>query len=83
MKYEDGTVVEHFASAQGTKQLEIIKRHDGAYRFVEWTLDNDEYAGEFWNPTRHSGLFSDADLAKIEAQADLVWFREAMPPDDI
>jgi hypothetical protein len=74
--YEEGRVVLAVADTAGMKQLDFVQRPDSSVRYFEWTLENDEYAGQFWNPTRQSGLFADIALAVAEARADLIWFRE-------
>ena len=79
--YVDGEVIEHIASADGKRQLDIVRRPDGICRFTEHILDHDEYSGDYWAAGFHSGLYSDARAAKADAVAQLGWLRLELPPD--
>jgi hypothetical protein len=69
----------HVLAADGTRRLEILRREDSHFRFIEETRVAGEPPHEpeyYWLPTYESGLYATADGAEREACAVLGWFAE-------
>lgn len=75
MSFEDGEIFRKVVDSSGSKMLEVVRRPEGVGRFVESTLQNDEYAGDYWSPTHHSGLYFSAEEALADANRVLNWLR--------
>ena len=75
MSFEDGELFRKVVDPSGRKMLEVVRRPDGVGRFVESTLQTDEYAGDYWSQTHHSGLYFSAEEALADAIRVLNWLR--------
>lgn len=75
MSFLDGEVFLKVEDPSGTRILEVVKRPDGVGRFVEWTQEYDEYAGDYWAPSHESGLYASAEDALTEARKILSWLK--------
>lgn len=71
----DGEIFQKIVDPSGQKMLEVVKRPDGIGRFVESTLEHDEYSGDYWSPSYESGLYFSAEEALEEARKILSWLR--------
>jgi hypothetical protein len=77
VKYTNGTTIKTIASADGSRQVDLVARDDGMFQWHEhvWTA-GDEYTGPYWAPGWMSGLYSTAQLAERGAVGELPWFRD-------
>lgn len=73
MRPQDGEVVQSLTHPSGDRMVQIIRRPDGSARFVEYAIAHTPDTGDYWTPTRKSGLYPNASEAMVAACAILAW----------
>ena len=73
MAYIDGELIQTLTNPSGTKKLELVRRPDGAGRFVEYARLHDQDTGDYWGQTRQSGLYPSVSEALADARLSIGW----------
>ncbi|WP_156139435.1 hypothetical protein [Sphingomonas sp. 35-24ZXX] len=65
-----------FKSSDGKYEIELQRREDGFYQWVEWTWwAGDEYVDDYMTPTYFSGIYETAKAAESDIRRT-PWLRE-------
>lgn len=73
MRHQDGEVIQSLTHPSSGRMVEIIRRADSTARFVEYAIAHTPDTGDYWTPTRQSGLYPNASEALAAAYAILGW----------
>ena len=73
MQHKDGEVIQSLSDPSGNRMVQIIRRPDGTARFLEYAIAHTPDTGDYWTPTRQSGLYPNASEAMAAAYATLDW----------
>lgn len=67
-------VVKTLTAADGTRLVEIARREDGSFRYIEH-FKLTERGMTYWKNGALSGVFPTADAAEADARQTLCWLR--------
>lgn len=67
-------VVKTLTSQDGTRLVEIARREDGSFRYVEHCKLS-ERGMTYWKNGLLSGVFASVEAAEADARAELCWLR--------
>ena len=73
MDYE---LIKRLHSEDRLRHVDIMRSHQGLFRFVELTYITEGDGHWFWTPVSESGLYASAEDAERGARLELPWLRD-------
>jgi hypothetical protein len=83
MAYFHAEIVSQFVSPDGKAKVDLLKRHDGFYEFVEYgqriLMSGPDEGEPYWPVGERSGLYETREEAERDALAAAKWLQRKSP----